>query len=67
MEHKQADLINVAEALHEKGSSISDEITRDTKQEVPGNPHLQDPRHQGKTTAQKRLPQLMTNLHGSRR
>ncbi len=64
MEHKQADLINVAEALHEKAlAHISDEITRRYKAGGARVILISGPSSSGKTTSTKRLAiQLMTNL-----
>lgn len=64
MEHKQADLINVAEALHEKAlAHISDEITRRYNAGGARIVLISGPSSSGKTTSTKRLAiQLMTNL-----
>lgn len=64
MEHKQADLINVAEALHEKAiARISDEITERYNAGGARIILISGPSSSGKTTSTKRLAiQLMTNL-----
>ena len=57
MEHKQADLINVAEALHEKAlAHISDEITRRYKAGGARVILISGPRHRAKPQAQSALP-----------
>ncbi|MCM1067891.1 MAG: nucleoside kinase [Muribaculaceae bacterium] len=64
MEHDAADLINVAEALHEKAlARISDEITRRYAEGGARIVLISGPSSSGKTTTTKRLAiQLMTNL-----
>lgn len=62
--HKEADLINVAEALHEKAlARISDEITERYHKGGARIVLISGPSSSGKTTTCKRLAtQLMTNL-----
>lgn len=62
--HRIADLINVAEALHEKAlARISDEITRRYHEGGARIVLISGPSSSGKTTTTKRLAiQLMTNL-----
>lgn len=62
--HKTADLINVAEAMHDKYlGRISDEIARRNKEGSARIVLLAGPSSSGKTTTNKRLAiQLMTNL-----
>lgn len=64
MNRKTADLINVAEALHEKAlAHISDEITRRYREGGARIVLISGPSSSGKTTTTKRLAiQLMTNL-----
>lgn len=64
MKRRTADLINVAEALHDKIlSRISDEITRRYRQGGARIVLVAGPSSSGKTTTAKRLCiQLMTNL-----
>lgn len=64
MKRRTADLINVAEALHDKIlSRISDEITRRYRQGGARIVLVAGPSSSGKTTTAKRLSiQLMTNL-----
>ncbi len=63
-DHHAADLINVAEALHEKSiARISDEITRRYNEGGARIVLISGPSSSGKTTTTKRLGiQLMTNL-----
>ena len=62
--HKTADLINVAEAMHDKYlGRISDEIARRNSEGSARIVLLAGPSSSGKTTTSKRLAiQLMTNL-----
>ena len=62
--HRAADLINVAEALHEKSlARISDEISRRYAEGGARVVLIAGPSSSGKTTTTKRLAiQLMTNL-----
>ncbi len=64
LEGKAADLINVAEALHEKSiARISDDITERYRQGGARIVLIAGPSSSGKTTTTKRLAiQLMTNL-----
>ncbi|MCX4264104.1 MAG: nucleoside kinase [Muribaculaceae bacterium] len=64
MNRKTADLINVAEALHEKAlAHISDEITKRYREGGARIVLISGPSSSGKTTTTKRLAiQLMTNL-----
>ena len=64
MNRQTADLINVAEALHEKAlAHISDEITRRYREGGARIVLIAGPSSSGKTTTTKRLAiQLMTNL-----
>lgn len=63
-EHNAADLINVAEALHEKAlAHISDRITEHYRKGGARIVLISGPSSSGKTTTTKRLAiQLMTNL-----
>ena len=63
-EHEAADLINVAEALHEKAlAHISDQITERYRSGGARIVLISGPSSSGKTTTTKRLAiQLMTNL-----
>ncbi len=62
--HGESDIINVAEALHEKSiAHISDEITRRYREGGARVVLIAGPSSSGKTTTTKRLAiQLMTNL-----
>ena len=64
LNHDAADLINVAEALHEKAlARISDEITERYRRGGARIVLISGPSSSGKTTTTKRLAiQLMTNL-----
>lgn len=64
LRHDEADLINVAEALHEKAlAHISDEITARYRRGGARIVLISGPSASGKTTTTKRLAiQLMTNL-----
>ena len=64
LSHKTADLINVAEAMHDKYlGRISDEIAERNRQGGARVVLLAGPSSSGKTTTNKRLAiQLMTNL-----